>query len=626
MGRAISKFYVAVRALIIKNRRFVVVLGHMVEIVLANYLAFLLRFDGIIPKEQFQNFSRFLLLLLVIRIFFYVLFGLYKDLWRYSSISDLARILKSVTAGSIVFLVVVRFLLGHPEYPRSIYFLDWLMLIMISGGARFATRIFREYLHSSGKKKTVLIIGAGDAGEMLARDMKKNDKYSYEPIGFIDDNVNKSKGTIHGIPILGTREVLAQVIEEEEPDEILIAMPSAGFKVLNEIYDVCKPFGLPVRTVPAMHEILDGNVTVSQIRPLSLEDLLQREQISPNIGEVSKYCAGKAILVTGAGGSIGSELCRQIMRYSPSRLILFDRYENGLFDIDLELRDGQREGQAAAVDLQTVVGDMRDPDTLEYLFDRFKPQIVFHAAAHKHVPLMELNPFEAVRNNVFGTMNLLRRSLLHEVEHFVMISTDKAVNPTNIMGGTKRIAEFLTMAMNKQGGTKFTTVRFGNVLGSNGSVVSIFREQVKRGGPVTVTHPDIKRYFMLIPEAVQLVLLASAAGSGGEIFVLDMGEQILIRDLAENLIRLSGFVPNEEIRIVYTGLRPGEKLYEELFDQMEKSAPTTHPKLRSAIPDAVPALQALEAHLKELEAIIAGKDLEALITEMRKIVPNFKKG
>jgi len=348
--------------------------------------------------------------------------------------------------------------------------------------------------------------------------------------------------------------------------------------------------------------------------------------------------------VTGAGGSIGSELCRQLIEYAPSSLIMFDRYENGLFEIDMELNGkvrGQRSearGNRSEVrgsspspitphpsPVVSVVGDMRDSDTLEYLFSKHKPQIVFHAAAHKHVPLMEHNPLEAVKNNIFGTKKLAEAASKYKAENFVMISTDKAVNPTNIMGATKRVAEFLTMNMNSSSSTKFTTVRFGNVLGSNGSVVQIFKEQLKRGGPLTVTHPEIKRFFMLIPEAVQLVLIAASAGKGGEIFVLDMGEQIRITDLAENLISLSGFIPHEDIKIEFIGLRPGEKLYEELFDESEKIIPTFHEKLRSAIPLNIPPMDKLTRHISSLEQIISNNSVDELIPEIRKIVPNFKR-
>lgn len=381
-----------------------------------------------------------------------------------------------------------------------------------------------------------------------------------------------------------------------------------------------------------MSDILDGNVSISQIKPLSLEDLLQRDPVRTDIQSVKDYIQGKVVLVTGAGGSIGSELCRQILEYAPSRLILFDRYENGLFDIDMELREALRrkapgagrDGAAPDGLIVTIVGDMRDADTLDHLFSEHKPRIIFHAAAHKHVPLMEHNPIEAVKNNIFGTKNLIETAARFETESFVMISTDKAVNPSNVMGATKRMAEFLVMGMNSLTAAKFTTVRFGNVLGSNGSVVHIFKEQLKKGGPLTVTHPEIKRFFMLIPEAVQLVLIAASAGNGGEIFVLDMGEQIRILDMAENLIRLSGFIPHEDIKIEFTGLRPGEKLYEELFDESERMTPTFHEKLMSAVPQNPPSMEDLSRHIAELQRMVLNNAVSDLVYQMQKIIPGYK--
>ncbi len=645
MPQITTDIYKTIKGFIVSHRRVVVILIHLIQTALANYFAFVLRFEAFLPKDQFRNFVDFLPILLIIRLGLYLQAGLYKDLWRYSSVGDLIKILKSVSLGSIIFLIIVRYVFGDTHYPRSIYVLDWLLLIMLSGGSRLFVRVFREYLQSEHSGKKTLIIGAGDAGEMIVRDMKNNPKYAYEPIGFIDDNPYKKGLSMHGVPIFGPRNMLGDVIEKQRPEEILIAMPSASHKNINEIYEICKPFKIPIKTLPGIADILDGNVSVSQIKPLSLEDLLQREPVRTDIQSVKDYIHGKSVLVTGAGGSIGSELCRQIIEYGPSALIMFDRYENGLFEIDMELGRKVIGNRSEVIGsspspithhlspithhplpvVVTVVGDMRDSDTLEYLFSKHKPQIVFHAAAHKHVPLMEHNPLEAVKNNIFGTKRLVEAASKYRAENFVMISTDKAVNPTNIMGATKRVAEFLTMNMNSSSSTKFTTVRFGNVLGSNGSVVHIFKEQLKRGGPLTVTHPEIKRFFMLIPEAVQLVLIAASAGKGGDIFVLDMGEQIRITDLAENLISLSGFIPYEDIKIEFIGLRPGEKLYEELFDESEKILPTFHEKLRSAIPLNIPPMDELTRHISSLEQIISDNSVDELIPEIRKIVPNFRR-
>lgn len=608
-----------IRSLANKQRWLVLTLAHIAQAALANYLAFMLRFDFSLQPERIKQFIAYLPLILIIRLVFYLKSGLYKDLWRYSSIRDLLKIFMSVTAGSISFFIIVKLLFADSAYPRSIYILDWLLLIMISGGGRLFIRVFKEYMQPLSAGKRTLLIGAGDAGEMIVRDMKNSPKHAYEPVGFIDDSPYKKGLSIHGLPIFGSRDMIGKVITDYNIEEILITMPSAGRASTKEIYGICRPYNIPIKTLPGLSDILHhGNVSVAQIKPLSLEDLLFREPVRYDIKQVRSFIEGRRVLVTGAGGSIGSELCRQIIENNPSMLILLDRYENGLFAIDLELRPKHKDKITA------VVGDICDADSMDRLFCAHKPEIVFHAAAHKHVPLMEANPLEAIKNNIFGTKNIAQTAMRHAATSFVMISTDKAVNPTNVMGATKRVAEFLTMNLSAQSPTKFTTVRFGNVLGSNGSVVHIFKEQLSKGGPLTVTHPEIKRFFMLIPEAVQLVLIAST-GAGGEIFVLDMGEQIKIVDLAENLIRLSGFIPHEDIKIEFTELRPGEKLFEELFDETEKTMPSFHEKLQVAVPCGVPTKDELNRHLLALSLIIQNNAVEEVIPEIRKIVPNFKK-
>ncbi len=624
------ELYKRLRDFIIRHRRVAEVLVYALQVVSANYLAFVLRFESLLSFEYRNYFLSYLPLLLLVRVTFYVRDGLNRDLWRYSSVSDLLRIIRSITFGSIIFLITVRYLFDNSSYPRSIYVLDWLILIMISGGSRLFIRVYGEYLDAETCGKKILLIGAGDAGEMIVRDMKNNPKYNYEPIGFIDDNPRKKGFSIHGIPIFGPRGMLKEVIEKHHPEEILICMPSMGHKVIRDIFRLCKSFNIPIKTLPGMNDILDGKVSVSQMRPLSLENLLEREPVKRDIQSVKDYIEGKSVMVTGAGGSIGTELCRQIIEYGPARLIMLDRYENGLFHIDLELRSkAPRHDDAVTgltlkrTELTTVIGDICDKVRMKDVFQEFRPQIVFHAAAHKHVPLMEHNPLEAIKNNILGTKNLLDVVADYGTESFVMISTDKAVNPTSVMGATKRAAEYLTMRMNHSSSCRFSTVRFGNVLGSSGSVVRVFREQLRSGGPLTVTHPEIKRYFMLIPEAIQLVLVAASGGTGGEIFVLDMGEQVKILDLAENVIRLSGFIPYEDIGIEFIGLRPGEKMYEELFDVSEKAIPSSHEKLKVAVPEGVPSRQELEALVARLRGAAeknCDNDAIAVLTE---IVPNF---
>ncbi len=630
---AMMRLYEKARDFIIRHRRIAEIFYYAVQVVSANYLAFVLRFESLLSFEYRNYFLSYLPLLLFVRVTLYLRHGLNRDLWRYSSVSDLLRIIRSITFGSIIFLLTVRYLFDNPSYPRSIYVLDWLLLIMISGGSRLLIRVYREYLEAETSGKKILLIGAGDAAEMIVRDMKNNPKYDYSPIGFIDDDPYKKGLSIHGMPIFGPREVMKDVVEKHAPEEILICMPSMGHKAIRDIFELCKPFNIPIKTLPGMNDILDGRVSVSQIKPLSLENLLEREPVKRDIRSIKVYIEGKSVMVTGAGGSIGTELCRQIFEYRPARLIMLDRYENGLFHIDLELRSktakydarkGGPEGKGRT-GLTTVIGDICDNVRMEDVFRRFRPQIVFHAAAHKHVPLMEHNPLEAIKNNVLGTRNLLDAAAGHGSESFVMISTDKAVNPTSVMGATKRAAEYLTMRMNHSSPCRFTTVRFGNVLGSSGSVVRVFREQLKRGVPLTVTHPDMKRYFMLIPEAVQLVLIAASAGTGGEIFVLDMGEQVKILDLAENVIRLSGFLPYDDIGIEFTGLRPGEKMYEELFDVSEKAIPAAHEKLRVAVPDGVPSREELAALVAGLKKTVEEYRADEAIEVLTKIVPNFRR-
>lgn len=619
MPQITLNIYMAIKSLIIKNRRLFVSLFYLLQAAIANYLAFVLKFESLLFSDYLSQMVSYLPLILLIRFILYLSAGLYRDLWRYASVSDLIKIAWSATAGSIVFVILVRYVALDTAYPRSIYILDWLLFIIISGGIRLFIRILREYLNSEPSGKKTLIIGAGDGGEMIVRDMKNNPTYAYKPIGFIDTDPYKIGHSIHGIPILGSNRMAGEIIKKYKPEEILIAIPSAGHKTIRDIYETYKPFNIPIKTLPKLSDVLDGKVSVSHIRLLSLEDLLQREPIRTNIEHVREYIEGKSVMVTGAGGSIGSELCRQIIEYGPSRLVMLDRYENTLHEVDLELR---RKKPRALI--YTLVGDVQDTKRLEHVFGEHKPQIIFHAAAHKHVPLMEHSPIEAVKNNIFGTKNLIDASIRHGSESFVLISTDKAVNPTSIMGATKRIAEFIALGINGSSGVKFTVVRFGNVLGSNGSVIHLFKEQIKAGGPVTVTHPQMKRFFMLIPEASQLVLTASAVGRGGEIFVLDMGEQIKILDLAENMIRLSGFVPHADIKIEFIGIRPGEKLHEELFDETEEIRKTPYDKLNMAVPNSMPSASDIDLYLNAFGHVVDDNCHDCLVPTLKLAIPSFR--
>jgi len=671
----ISRLYKKVRSISTARRRLFLAVVLLLQAALSNYLAFLLRFEFAVPEHYFGEFLYYLPVFLSVRLLLYFKTGLDKGLLRYAGIGDMLKIVKAATIGSCISLVAIKYLFDV-SYPLSIFIFDWMLFVMISGGTRLFFRIVREYLYFPINNKRILLVGAGDEGEMILRTMRDNTGHEFEPIGFIDDDAAKKGLTIHGVPILGAVDMLPEMIKKHSPDEILITVSTDTHKTIRKVYELSKDFNVPIKKLPGINDLLDGNVSVvsklgqhlveanlvtedqvqealalqkkeggrlgsklvkcgyitevelmsylnkycgvSHMKPISLEDLLQREPVRTDIEQVKDLVSGKSVMITGAGGSIGSELSRQIYKYGPSHLILLDRYENSLYETDLELRDC-RNGSS---NITTVIADVQDSGDMDHVFAAHRPQIVFHAAAYKHVPLMEHNPIVAVKNNVLGTKNLLDAVSRFNVEKFVMISTDKAVNPTSVMGATKRIAEFLTISMNCNCRTKFTIVRFGNVLGTNGSVVPVFKEQLRKGGPLKVTHPDIKRFFMLIPEAVQLVLIASSAGNGGEIFVLDMGEQVKICDLAENYIRLSGYVPHKEIKIKFIGLRPGEKLYEELFDESENIVPTFHKKLKIALPE-VPPSGVLEGHLAEFDRCVRAYSADGVIAEIQKIVPSF---
>ncbi len=616
LPRAISIAGTNGMAAMLRWRRAIVIGVQLVLIAVSSYLAFALRFDGSIPRDQFAIWANSLPLLILVRMLVFIPFRLYQGLWRYVSIWDARNIVGAVATSSLLFSVVQRWVVGQPGYPRSIYVLDAVILIMLLGGIRIGRRIARELGQEPGKK-AVLVFGAGDAGEMIVRDMKNNPSYQYTPVGFIDDDRAKQGSSIHGVPVLGGCKDLQRILTQTRPDEVLIAIPSAPPKAIREIVHALEPSKIPITTLPSLGDVLNGNVKTSQIRKLSIEDLLARPPVDLDPAPVSSLIAGKRVLVTGAGGSIGSELCRQIVALRPSELVLLDRYENGLYDIAGQLGRGP-----GSVALRSVIADIGDANRIGEVFSTCRPQLVFHAAAHKHVPMMELNPCEAVKNNVLGTRCVARAADRFGVERFVMISTDKAVNPTSIMGVTKRVAEFVVQAIGQRSATVFSTVRFGNVLGSNGSVVPFFLDQIKAGGPVTVTHPDMRRFFMLIPEAVTLVLHAATMASGGDVFVLDMGEQIRVADMARNLIRLSGYVPDQDIEIRYIGSRPGEKLSEELVGTDEVAEPLVSGKVMRVRPNQ--ARPDLDRLVSELGRSAARGATDNLVEQLRAIVPTFR--
>lgn len=605
--------------LLVKYRRVVVVGVQIVLIGLANLTAFELRFEGDIPPQYGEIAWQGLPAVLGVLTAAFWVFGVQKGLWRYVGLHDLGRILWAAVLGTVLLYVLIHGALGWTYYPRSVIILTGLLSGLYLAGIRLAVRWFREWIRITGPDaRRVLIVGAGNAGELLVRDMLTDNRYNYRPIGFVDDDPVKRRAKIHGVPVIGTVGEIAALATRCQAHEVIVAIPSATTALKQKILAASEGCRVPIKTLPNVKQLLDDPLSLRQIRPMSLEDLLQREPIKTDLQELHPLLEAKTVLVTGAGGSIGSELCRQIARYAPSSLVLFERYENVLHALLLELR-----GTFPEVPVLPVIADVTNPERVAEVFRQTGPDLVFHAAAHKHVPLMELNPKEAVRNNVWGTRIVAEAASAAGVERFVLISTDKAVNPTSVMGATKRIAEQIVQALAGRSETKFTVVRFGNVLGSNGSVVPLFHEQIRKGGPVTVTHPDIRRYFMTIPEAVQLVLQASVLGRGGEVYVLDMGEQIRVADLAKNMIVLSGLVPEKDIHIVYTGLRPGEKLFEELFEETEQVEPTLHPKIRRAIGRSHCLHHDLEQSLKDLDAALECCTDEELVQHLRKLVPTF---
>lgn len=617
MGKLIDK--------ITPYRRPVVVGIQILIFVISNYLAFYIRFDEAVPLKYYQMFLSYLPLLLLIRIFFLYAFSLETGLWRYASVRDLTNITGATTSGSVVFLVVVRHILGITAYPRSIFIIDWFVNIFLLGSVRMIRRLHEKDSSRHLVKRRIIIIGAGDAAELLMRDIDHSSFYSYEVVGLIDDNPSKKGLRIRNIPILGTRMDVAKAVESKRPDEFLIAIPSASREEFEEIVRDLRQYALPIKTLPSFWSILSGRESLTSIKVIEPEDVLFRAPTCDDMGNLKSIFEGRTVMVTGAGGSIGSEISRQIAGCNPGNLILFERHEENLYKIDLELRsfDGERTG------ITSAIGDILDEGRLDEVMGKFRPEIVLHAAAYKHVPLMEENPSEAFKTNVLGTRMIAGKAVQFGVKRFVLISTDKAVNPANVMGMTKKIAEDIIrhFSENPQGlspSTKFITVRFGNVLDSSGSVVPLFREQIRRGGPVTVTHPDMTRYFMTIPEAVHLVLQAAVISNGGEVFVLNMGTPVKILDLAQRMISLYGYRPGVDIDISFIGLRPGEKLYEELFNADETIEKTTHPEINKAVitgsvnrtvvelvRDPVPFLK--DGDMRGLMARLAGQTVDKVV-------------
>lgn len=586
----------------------------------ASFLGLFVRFDmniSRIPVEYSHATAAFFPYYLLITLLIFFLFRMYSTMWSVAGIQEVVHIIGACGLASLV-QIAGMMLLEH-KVPRSFFLICFAALCAEEIFIRLSHRIVLTMAASAGNKrasKRILIVGAGTSGTVILKEMTTSQLVRGCVVCFADDDKNKIGKFLNGVPIAGNRDAIPGLVKEYKVDEIYIAMPSATAKQRKEIIEICRETGCPIKTLPGIYQLINGEISISKLRDVEIEDLLGRDPIRVNLDEIMNYVSGKVVLVTGGGGSIGSELCRQIAGHNPKQLIIFDIYENNAYDIQLELREKYPE-----LNLEVLIGSVRNTHRVESIFEKYHPDIVYHAAAHKHVPLMEDSPNEAIKNNVFGTYKTAKAADKYRTKRFVLISTDKAVNPTNIMGASKRMCEMVVQMMNAKSRTDFVAVRFGNVLGSNGSVIPLFKKQIEQGGPVTVTHPDIIRYFMTIPEAVSLVLQAGAYAKGGEIFVLDMGEPVKILDLAKNLIRLSGYTPEVDIPIVFTGLRPGEKLYEEILMDEEGLQETPNKLIHIGKPIDFDMTE-LENQLKELYEI-ANQDTDIIRNEVMKIVKTY---
>lgn len=608
----------------IRNRY--ILIGDLLLIPLAVLGTFVLRFELGPLFYQYLPFAYWMIgVALVVKPIVYFYFGMYRRLWLYASIKELTLIAAAVTAASGALAIIMLLLntLGVIDsYLRSVFVIDGLLSLVTVGGLRLTLRLIAELRQNQAntgggsRPKRVLVVGAGDAGAMVVRELQKNPQINLIPVGFLDDNPTKQRQTIHGVPIVGTITDLTRVLDRLRVNEVIIAIPSAPGRIVRTVADIARLKGIPFRTMPGIYELLGGKVSVSRLREVDISDLLRRQPTRIRDEKVGSVLSGKIVLVTGAGGSIGRELCRQIARWGPEELIMLGHGENSIFEALLELKEA-----FPSLKLSPVIADIRDSMRMSNVFARYRPNVVYHTAAHKHVSLMEVNVEEAVTNNILGTKNLVETAIRYGVERLVMISSDKAIRPVNIMGATKRIAEMLVLEAGRKANKPYSVVRFGNVLGSRGSVVPIFNRQIARGGPVTITHPDMKRYFMTIPEAVYLVLQAGGMGLGGETFVLNMGQQVRIQDLAEDLIRLSGLEPGRDIEIVYTGVRPGEKLAEDLWDEGFQFKSTEHPDI-FRLDNTEPLLgDRLGAAVEELIKLSREGSRDEIITLLDQFIP-----
>lgn len=608
----------------LRRRRFFLVLYDILAVLISGYLALCVRFDfsfSEIPTNYEYVMLRVMPYSIVITILIFIIFRLYSSLWTYAGMVEIVNIASAGIVAGFAELLLIMVLNKNTAVPmpRSYYFLYTVFLMVLIFLSRFSYRGFRACIRrrvNEGTQKRVLIIGAGAAGDAIIREIKNSSYLDMKIVGVIDDNPNKIGNYIHGIKIIGNRDAIIENTKELDVDIIILAIPTASAKDIKELLNICKETGCELKRLPGIYQLVNGEVSVSKLKDVDVNDLLGREPIQANLETIMGYVSDKVVMVTGGGGSIGSELCRQIAMYHPRQLVLVDIYENTTYDIQNELRHN-----FPNLNLVVLIASVRNTKRMDQIFETYRPEIVYHAAAHKHVPLMEDSPNEAIKNNVLGTWKVVQAADKWNVQRFVMISTDKAVNPTNIMGASKRICEMIIQTYDKRSTTEFVAVRFGNVLGSNGSVIPLFKKQIAEGGPVTVTHPDIIRYFMTIPEAVSLVLQAGAYAKGGEIFVLDMGEPVKILDLAKNLILLSGHKPDEDIKIVFTGLRPGEKLYEEMLMKEEGMQETENQLIHIGKPIEMDEERFMQ-QLEELRDYVT-EEPDDIREAIMKIVPTY---
>ena len=616
------------------KRRFFFLAADIVFISFSLYASFWLRYNGDLPPGSLMPLLYYILLALVIKLSFLISFNLYDVSWTFFGVAELIKMLKALSMGSLLFGVALFFLRVYPPFtpfmrpglpfPRSTLIVDFIICTFLIGSLRVSKRILLEGVKgpfkTGGEKIKVLIYGAGGAGEQITREMLRSKNSNYMPIGFIDDDPAKQRIKIHGVKVLGKKDDIQRIVKDNKIDEVLIALPTVHS---SEIKQIVKNIGNSsliknLKILPSVTDLIDGKVTLADIQEIQLEDLLGRAPVKIDFGAIKNFIQDKKVLITGAGGSIGSELAKSILKFNPQSLVIFDIDETDIFHLVYDLKSYNQE-------IVPVIGDIKDKTKMSSIFEKFSPQIVLHSAAYKHVPVLELYPEEAIKTNILGTKILAELSIQYQVEKFIFISTDKAINPTSVMGATKRTGEEFIKVLNRKNETKFISVRFGNVLGSRGSVIPVFQKQLKKGGPITVTHPKMERYFMSTSEAVLLVLEASALGQGGEVFVLDMGKPIKIVDLAEEMIRLSGYEPNVDIPIVFTSIRPGEKLFEEVLSAEEGVESTKYDKIlraRSSSPAEPKVL--LEKINLLLEMCAHNHNVDDIINLLKEIIPTYK--